>query len=103
MNVKRYRVSGSTHSSGADAMSVAICWVTPSSSDDGMKASAIHIKRSRGPIVAVASVIGSGASARLRDNMIVPHAAMPRASAAKPADHSVACRSSGSSGSTTSG
>ncbi len=45
MKVSRYSISGTTHSSGADAMSAVMCVVTPSNSDDGTNASAVHARR----------------------------------------------------------
>ena len=55
MKVRRYNVSGTTHKSGADVISTVICSVTPSSSEEGMKASTVHIMRSR----ALTGVLGS--------------------------------------------
>ena len=46
MKVSKYRISGTTHSSGAAAMSVVMYVVTPSSSEDGTNASAVQARRS---------------------------------------------------------
>ena len=45
MKVSRYRISGTTHSSGAEAMSVVMWVVTPSSSEDGTNANAVQRRR----------------------------------------------------------
>src|SRR6478736_6213661 len=72
-NVRRYSISGTTHNNGADAISVVIYWVTPSSRDEGINASTIHMKRSRGLTSVLSSLTGFVAINRLCNNVIAPH------------------------------
>src|SRR5262249_48246178 len=103
MKVRNYNVSGTTHKKGAEGKSTAICSVTPSSSEEGMRASTIHIMRSRALTGVVGSLTITDTLGRLCDNVIAAHDTIPRDKSPKPSDQSVACRLSGSSGSTISG